>query len=1208
MPNTQGYEMVAQVTEAILNTVLKKAWKSGSDASDEGVIPQHIQLPEGLAFGPYSLKDGTVQIPQEQLKLKMNPTINGVDITIGTINHIEIKDPPIEAATFFDINADIKVETPIRVFDERDVYADFQELTSANIHSTITSGNPIPDITAGAIQEFVDNEFSKPGFQKVFDPIPINYGPLSMKARIELLNDPLDAAKNIKVAFPDSDSVLLDVPVYMSFYEISGVALLQSPMGVMGVAKVLAPYTQSANQITADFTNATVSFEDISPSSVGNEGANYSTNKNLVSFAGIDLDNLIKTGFNTGASAVLKSSLGEVVVDIPQLSEIEGFISEQVLKELKSRKRIFIYRPEAPEDSGQSISSIQTQAKTDFLAIGVNPGNPNNLPAITSFLSNPFDFAIGISKEKIIGELNKVKNETYPSFPHTFDEKINGKTVKLNKLSFSLKNGCIGISGEVTVVDAILDSIDVDADFDAEVILEWVDNPDGSQSLIPSLKGDPDVDLDLLAWILSFLIGFITFGIVGGIIALVVMAVVENVAESIGASVAKDEVSDQLKVLSAWPQSLDDIGEVSARFGNPVPISPSGIIFNGSMLITSVHELTLVDPADSHGPYSVKGNQLIQFNGGADKAKTQVHWDLADGNSQLIRKPTHRYGKSGLYVTKFQITVTEEGGVTTRHFAKTDVENTAPVVSLPPNFTINEGEEFTLKGTFTDENWLDTHTATVYFGDNSKPQDLNVTESHEAPMGNGEVCFSHAYCDNGLYTLRLEIKDDVGSIGVASMQITVENVAPEVFLPERVYSLIDQPIRLIGEFKDEGWCDSHIGIWDTGDCNKPRRTIITETNTPPASEGKAEIMHIYKTCGRFETHLKVIDDDNGMGEARHIVEVNHIKNADMKLGFRDLVIFEGLKAEIANDWYVYHVPLGQRVGAGSFRGVANHVINDDGRWAQEVELNGAAHTGIVQQIKVNPGWEYELTACFNFPVMPSTAHVQIGIDPIGEADAGSNQIVWVQAKMHPDWQNITVRAKAKNDVITLFLGLHQTDERDSIVRWDSAMLYQIQPHHCEEEIIEEVVPCLEFSDLNNDLEITGSFTHKEYDIATDNDQGLAISTVGDNQNIKALAFTAPMLHISLPSLTKYVLIEMANYNSRVVSINLLRDGSVVLNKNEIVYNTTKTLVYQTSEFFNQLTIQVQGDELYESAYLIRVCITDEENERNPLNQRKRTRE
>ena len=1199
MPNTQGYEMVAQVKEAILDTILKKAWKSGSDDSDEGVIPQHIQLPEGLAFGPYSLKDGTVQIPQEQLRLKMNPAINGVNINLGTINHIEINNPPITSATFFDINADIRIETPIRVFDDQDVYADFQELTVANVHTTITSGNPIPAITADAIEEFVHKEFAKPSFQKIFDPIPINFDPLTMDARIELFDDLLDPAKKIGVSFPDSDNVQLDVPVYMSFYNISGVPLA-TPMGVIAKARIVAPYSDTANQISADFNLATVDLVDINPSPIAPEGAKYTSNKTLTGFAGIDLDSLIVSGFNAGASLVLKSSLGTVSVDVPQLGEIEAFISTQVLNELLGRKRIFIYRPEAPEGSGQSISSIQTQAKTDFLAIGVNPGNPNNLPAITNFLSGAFDFAIGISKDKILNELNKVKNETYPTFPHTFDEKIEGKTVKLNRLSFSLKNGCIGISGEVTVVDAILDSIDVDADFDAEVILEWVDNADGSQSLIPSLKGEPDVDLSLLAWILSFLFAFITLGIVGGIIALVVMAVVENVAESIGASVARDEVSDQLKVLAAWPQSLDDIGEVSARFGNPVPIATDGIIFNGSMLITSQYEQTMLDPADSHGPYAIVGNQLIQFNGGLDKPNTLVHWDLADGNSQIIRKPAHRYGKSGLYVTKFQSTVNEEGGVTTRHFAKTEVENTAPVVSLPPNFTIDEGEEFTLKGTFTDENWLDTHTATVYFGDNSKPRDLNVNETHQAPMGNGEVCFSHAYCDNGVYNLRLEVKDDVGSIGTAIMQINVENVIPEVFLPERVYTLIDQPIRLIGEFKDAGWCDSHIGIWDTGDCNKPRRTIISETNQPPASEGIAEIMHIYKTCGRFETHLQIIDDDKGMGEARHIVEVNHIKNADMRLGFREMLLLEGMEAQIANDWYAYYNPAKGRNVAEAFRGVASHIVNDDGHWAQEVHLRGSGIAGIAQQINVNRGWQYELTACFNFPIMESRAKVRLGIDPLGELNPQAPQIVWVDSKMHFDWQNITVRTLAQNHRITLFLGLEQTDDHESIVRWDSTMLYQIQPHHCETDTPIETFPCLEFSELKENLQINPSFTHKGYQIETENTtEGMAIATIGESQDIKSLAFTSPLLKVKLPAFSKFVLIEMANFDGRSIHISLLRDNSMVSNENEIIFNSIKTLVYRTEEFFNELTIRCPGDILYESAFLIRVCITEDEinNER-----------
>ena len=81
------------------------------------------------------------------------------------------------------------------------------------------------------------------------------------------------------------------------------------------------------------------------------------------------------------------------------------------------------------------------------------------------------------------------------------------------------------LEGDVTVIDAIAGSIDVDASFAVEVGLEWVDNTDGTQMLRPFVISQ-SVDLSLLAWIVSFLLGFITFGLVGGVVALVVVAVI----------------------------------------------------------------------------------------------------------------------------------------------------------------------------------------------------------------------------------------------------------------------------------------------------------------------------------------------------------------------------------------------------------------------------------------------------------------------------------------------------------------------------------------------------------------------------------------------------------------------------------------------------------------------------------------------------------
>lgn len=136
------------------------------------------------------------------------------------------------------------------------------------------------------------------------------------------------------------------------------------------------------------------------------------------------------------------------------------------------------------------------------------------------------------------------------------------------------------MDGDVTVVDAIADSIDVDASFEADAGLEWEDAPEGGQR-IRSFLIDEDVDLSLLAWIVSFLIGFITFGLVGGIVAIVAMLVVEGVAERIGGAVIRDEVTGQIKGVGALPQDLQGIGTIDSTFDNPIVIESDGLVLSG---------------------------------------------------------------------------------------------------------------------------------------------------------------------------------------------------------------------------------------------------------------------------------------------------------------------------------------------------------------------------------------------------------------------------------------------------------------------------------------------------------------------------------------------------------------------------------------------------------------------------------------------------
>ena len=1189
MPNTQGFELVSEVTVQVLRELLKAAWKSADDDSGEGVIPEKFEIPSGLNMGPYAVKEGTVQIPKEELGLEMDTGINGVDIKLGTIIHIEIDNPPIPSATFFDLNADIHVKTPVVTLDgDVNVGMKLENLPPGSVVATITSGDPIGPITNAMVEEYVHEKLRHdPTFPTVFDNINIPFPPFSMTGRLELYDDESDPAKLTTVSFPHAGKVVVSIPCYMRFYDIAGSfagVTLNTPMGITGTIEMLSDYTTAGDQVIAKLSEAQIDLTTVQPAP-GVEGTNYTLNATLVDFGSpIPLEDIIKNNFALLAQAEL-TKIGDVQETVPSDSQIEGFIEQEVRKELNTRKEILIWEPQVPEDGDvdSSINNVTPRALNEGMAIAINDMGSGNVTAITFFVPNDRDFAIAISRSEVIEQLEEARFNTFGNLPTGFDP-VEGHDVDLNKLEFDLKSGAIEADGEVTVIDAILGSIDVDADFEADIGLVWEDNSDGTQKINPFVIGEPDVDLSLLAWILSFLIGFITFGIVGGIVVIVVLSIAESLAERIGGEIIRDEVTGQVTGIGAWPQTLSNIGTITARFENPIGIDSDGILFAGNMLITSMHALTSEDFARSGGPYFNVGGQAMQFNGGMEQATSEIFWDFDDGNASIIRKPTHIYGKSGLYIAKFRIAVTEEGGVTTRHFAEVKVQNVAPKVFMPPTITAKEGDEVPITATFTDANWLDVHTASIDWGDNSAPEELIVTQTNEKSLAQGEVFACHAYCDNGIYEVRLTVRDDVGGIGVGVMQVVIENVVPKVFLPKKIRTLKEQCVHFLGTFQDSGWCDTHTGVWDMGDCHI-RDAFIEQTNEKPMAHGTAEVRHVYQSCGTYQARLSITDDDGGTGKETMVVMVNQLRNGNFEDGFYRLNIREGHDDIIANHWLPFAVEV-DTIDKAAISGQRmvdfdpQQYIVSDGERSQRIRVSGALRAGIMQEIEVNKGWDYEFTGHFHVPAI-SLAMGLIGIDPLGGNDIDSSAIVWRELPLNLQWKNATVRATARNEKITLFLGILNRNARQTEIYWDYCQLYQIQPH-CNEEPCETT--CIDFKDLKNDMVIQKPFQYKGLSFIIGK-RGVFTTKIGEPDKQVKLGFHREGMRIDFPEVIDFLELTITNHAGRIIEIEALFEEEIVANTQEIIYNETKKV---TLDGLQMTGVLIKGGD--SEAALVEICL------------------
>ena len=103
MAETRGFEVVAEVTETVLQEMLRAAWDNGG-TSDPGAIPHEVPIPAGTSLGPYAASGGQVTIPRAGLSLAMAPAfINSssfITLTLPAVSKVEISLRPNRSKNF----------------------------------------------------------------------------------------------------------------------------------------------------------------------------------------------------------------------------------------------------------------------------------------------------------------------------------------------------------------------------------------------------------------------------------------------------------------------------------------------------------------------------------------------------------------------------------------------------------------------------------------------------------------------------------------------------------------------------------------------------------------------------------------------------------------------------------------------------------------------------------------------------------------------------------------------------------------------------------------------------------------------------------------------------------------------------------------------------------------------------------------------------
>ena len=264
---------------------------------------------------------------------------------------------------------------------------------------------------------------------------------------------------------------------------------------------------------------------------------------------------------------------------------------------------------------------------------------------------------------------------------------------------------------------------------------------------------------------------------------------------------------------------------------------------------------------------------------GADTHTASIDW--GDGSpatpgvvSEAAKSVTgnHVYADNGAYTVK--ITVSDGESTASGSFAVT-AANLAPTASVPTPAPLNEGGGLVIKASFNDPGTLDTHTATVDWGDGSGVQPLAVTETPFGPPGStdgmtGTAAGNHPYVDNGRFRVTVCVKDDDGATRCDTANVQVANVPPVLKGGIEFGTVEGTPLSLGPlDFTDPGSGDTHKARVDWGDGSPATPASVNQTADSVSAS------HVYADNGAYTITVTVADDDDGVGSATFTVKVTN---------------------------------------------------------------------------------------------------------------------------------------------------------------------------------------------------------------------------------------------------------------------------------------------------------------------------------------------
>lgn len=295
-----------------------------------------------------------------------------------------------------------------------------------------------------------------------------------------------------------------------------------------------------------------------------------------------------------------------------------------------------------------------------------------------------------------------------------------------------------------------------------------------------------------------------------------------------------------------------------------------------------------------------------------DDAPTQVINVGASANGQgpfpAISGFSHVFADNSLHDIEVCIEDVDDGGQTCQTLTFS-VNNVAPTVDAGPDQPAAEGGIVSLApATFSDPGTLDTHTATVDWGDGTPVEAAVVVETPFGPVDPsgpilplfGTVLSSHVYADDGDFLVEVCVLDDDGAETCDQFTANISNVAPTIEAGPG-HSIDEGDLVNVAAivFTDAGIADTHSVTVDWGDGPAPEPAIVTETpSAPPGSTtpatGTAAASHHYADNGVYEVIITVTDDDGDFASDSFQVVVANVTPTLSSLPDFEVVVFSPL--------------------------------------------------------------------------------------------------------------------------------------------------------------------------------------------------------------------------------------------------------------------------------------------------------------------------